>query len=100
MGYRVDTRQDPETALSLFREDPDRFDIVITDMTMPGMTGIQLFRRLKAIRPDIPVLLCTGHSALVDEEEAAHLGIDGFVMKPMAKREIARAIRKALDASR
>jgi len=100
LGYRVRTRRDPAEALALFQEDPNRFDLVITDMTMPGMTGVQLFRRLKAIRADIPVLLCTGHSTLVDEIEAENIGISGFVMKPMAMRDIARAIRKALDASR
>ena len=100
LGYEVRTSRDPAAALALFRENPDRFDLVITDMTMPGMTGVQLFRRLKKIRADIPVLLCTGHSSLVDEDEAETLGISGFVMKPMAMRDIARAIRKALDASR
>ncbi len=97
LGYRVHTCLDPAKALALFKEKPDRFDLVITDMTMPGMTGVQLFEQLKAVRPDIPVILCTGHSALIDDEDAEKLGIDGFIMKPMARGEMAAAIRKALE---
>ncbi len=96
LGYAVQAFQDPAKALALFREKPDHFDLVITDMTMPGMTGVQLFKQLKAVRPNIPVLLCTGHSSLIDGEEAEQLGIAGFVPKPMARRELAAAIRKAL----
>ena len=99
LGYEVQTRQDPEAALELFRSDPQRFDLVISDMSMPRMTGITLFEKLREIRPDIPVILCTGHSAHIDPEKAEALGIVGLVMKPVGGRDLGLAIRKALDGA-
>lgn len=64
---------------------------------MPQMTGAKLAEKLKKIRADIPVIICTGHSAIIDEEKANQLGIDGFVMKPVSKLKIANAIRNVLD---
>ena len=66
-------------------------------MTMPQMTGVQLSEELKKIRPELPVILCTGHSDLIDEEKAKRLGIAAYVMKPVTKQEIARTIREVLD---
>ena len=97
LGYEVVTRQRSVEALELFRAEPDRFDLVITDMTMPHMTGDKLARELMKIRPDIPVILCTGHSKLVSEAKAKDMGIRAFVMKPILKRTLAEAVRKALD---
>ncbi|MCP3872787.1 MAG: PAS domain S-box protein, partial [Desulfobacteraceae bacterium] len=97
LGYHVETSLNPEEALDLFQAKPDLFDIVITDMTMPQMTGAKFAERLKEIRYSIPIILCTGHSSLIDEDKAKQLGIDGFVMKPVSKSKIAKAIRKALD---
>ncbi len=97
LGYKVETKLNPVEALELFKADPEAFDMVITDMTMPQMTGVKLSGKLKAIRPDIPVILCTGHSSLIDEEKAKEMGIDGYVMKPIVKREIAKTIREVLD---
>ena len=73
LGYKVETATTPEDALKLFRLKPDHFDLVITDMTMPQMTGVKLSKKLMEIRPDIPIIVCTGHSALVDEERAKEL---------------------------
>ena len=84
-------------ALELFSSNPAHFDLVITDMTMPQMTGVTLSAKLMDIRPDIPIIICTGHSALVDEERAKELGLAAFVMKPINMREIAKTIRKVLD---
>ncbi len=97
LGYRVETRTDPTKALNLFATKPDGFDLVITDMTMPGMTGAQLAEKLKDIRPDVPVVICTGHSSLINEKKAKKMGIDAFVMKPITQTEIAKTIRKVLD---
>ena len=97
LGYHVKTSLNPEEALGLFKSKPDSFDIVITDMTMPQMTGAKLAEKLKEIRPDIPIILCTGHSSLIDEDKANQLGISGYVMKPVSMSKIAKAIRKALD---
>jgi two-component system, cell cycle sensor histidine kinase and response regulator CckA len=100
LGYEVQTLLDPVAALDLFRSAPQRFDLVISDMTMPGMTGTALFEKLREIRPDIPVILCTGHSAQIDRAKAEALGFDGFVMKPVGGRELGMAIRKALDGAK
>jgi len=97
LGYHVKTSLNPEEALDLFKSKSDSFDIVITDMTMPQMTGATFAEKLKKIRSDIPVILCTGHSSLIDEDKAKQSGISGYVMKPVSMRNIAKAIREALD---
>ncbi len=97
LGYKVETRLNPAEALELFQSSPERFDIVITDMTMPQMTGVKLSDKLKEIRPDIPVILCTGHRSLISEEKAKEMGIDGYVMKPIMMRKLGKTIREVLD---
>ena len=99
LGYDVITRTNSLEALELFEHQPDRFDLVITDMTMPGLTGDQLAQKLMEIRSDLPVILCTGFSARINEEKALALGIRAFVSKPVLKRRIAQTIRKVLDDS-
>ncbi|MBW2620687.1 MAG: response regulator, partial [Deltaproteobacteria bacterium] len=89
-----------QDALAQFSADPKHFDLVITDMTMPEMTGVILSEKIMGIRPDIPVIICTGHSALIDEERAKQLGIAAYVMKPIIKTEIAKTIRKVLDKAK
>ena len=96
LGYRVTATTRSNKALELFRNRPDQFDLVITDMTMPGMTGIDLSREILKIRPDIPIVLCTGFSELITEEKAKAIGIREFVMKPLGLKSIAELIRKAL----
>ncbi len=97
LGYEVKTKNNPVEALELFQTCPDEFDLVITDMTMPQMTGVRLSEKLREVRPDLPVIVCTGHSALIDEEKAKKLGIAAYVMKPIIKSEIAKIIRRVLD---
>ncbi len=97
LGYDVITRTNGLEALELFEHQPDRFDLVITDMTMPGLTGDQLAQKLMEIRSDLPVILCTGFSARINEEKALALGIRAFVSKPVLKRRIAETIRMVLD---
>ena len=96
LGYEVVTERSSVQALELFRAEPDRFDLVITDTTMPDMTGDKLAQELMKIRPDIPVILCTGHSKQISEETARSLGIRAFVMKPISTRVMAETVRKAL----
>lgn len=72
---------------------------MITDQTMPGMTGIDLARRMLQIRPDIPIILCTGYSSLISEEKAKSLGIQGFAMKPVTGKELGALMRKVLRPS-
>jgi PAS domain S-box-containing protein len=97
LGYDVIARTNSSDALELFEYQPDRFDLVITDMTMPGLTGDQLAQKLMEIRSDLPVILCTGFSARINEEKALALGIRAFVSKPVLKRQIAKTIRMVLD---
>jgi signal transduction histidine kinase/ActR/RegA family two-component response regulator len=96
-GYGVVTRTSSLEALEAFRDQPSRFDLVVTDMTMPSMTGDQLATELIKIRPDIPVILCTGFSRKISELEAKAIGIRAFVMKPFLKRDIAATVREVLD---
>ena len=97
LGYKVTPKTDSEEALEEFAAQPDRFDLVITDMTMPKMTGDQLARRMMDIKPQIPVILCTGFNEAISEEKALAMGIDKFVMKPIVKDELASTIRTVLD---
>ena len=97
LGYKVQTATTPQDALERFALNPHHFNLVITDMTMPQMTGVKLSEKLMAIRPDIPIIICTGYSALVDEEKAKELGLASYIMKPIDIREIAQTIRKVLD---
>ncbi len=97
LGYRVTSRMESLEALEVFKADPHQFDLVITDFTMPNITGSQLAREIKKIRPDIPVILCTGFSHQIDEETCQQMGIQGYVMKPVLKKKIAEVIRRVLD---
>jgi CheY-like chemotaxis protein len=97
LGYRVKARTGSVEALEAFRADPRSFDLVITDMSMPNMSGLQLSTELKRLRPDIPVILCTGFSDQINAEKSRALGIDGFVLKPVVRREIAVVVRKVLE---
>jgi PAS domain S-box-containing protein len=97
LGYHVTSATCSREALALFRLDPARFDLVISDQTMPYMTGMELAREVLAVRHDMPVILCTGYSQLIDADKTREVGIKAFTMKPLTKREIAQTIREVLD---
>lgn len=97
LGYKIVTMTSSVEALNLFRATPHKFDLVITDMTMPDITGDKLAQKLIAVRNDIPIILCTGYSDLISEQKAKEMGICEFAMKPLASGELAKAIRKALN---
>ncbi len=97
LGYRVTVRYSSLDALALFHKRPDDFDLVITDMAMPNMTGDRLGRRLREIRPEIPLIICTGYSDGIDAERASAQGFSGYLMKPVIRGELARTVRTALD---
>jgi PAS domain S-box-containing protein len=99
LGYQVTVRNNSLLALETFQNQPDQFDIIITDQTMPGMPGIDLARRILQIRPNMPIILCTGYSSTISEEKAKLMGIREFALKPLSKRDIAKLIRKVLGAS-
>jgi PAS domain S-box-containing protein len=96
-GYKVTGQTDSGQALKLFREAPDTFDLVITDYTMPKMTGRELTLAILDIRPDMPVIICTGFTEMLNAQSARKLGAREFLMKPLTGRLIASAIRKVLD---
>ena len=97
LGYQVVVRTSSQDALEAFEKEPDRFDLIFTDQTMPNMTGIELAKAVLSIRSDIPVILCTGFSEQVNAESAKAMGISAFVMKPIVMNEIANTIREVLD---
>ncbi len=96
-GYHITAKTSSVEALEAFRLAPGDFDLVITDQTMPYLTGDQLVLEMKKIRMDIPIILCTGFSSMIDDIKARALGIDAFLMKPILRKEISETIRKVLD---
>ncbi len=96
LGYRVTTSTSSVEALNLIRENPGRFDVVVTDMTMPDMTGAELSREILALREDLPIILCTGYSELITREQARELGVSDFLEKPVTTTGLAKAVRKAV----
>ena len=100
LGYAVVATTSSIVALEAFQEEPDEFDLVITDQTMPNMTGTQLARELIAIKPDIPVILCSGYPENVNLEEVQSIGIKKFITKPISKQDITALIREVLDKER
>jgi PAS domain S-box-containing protein len=99
LGYTVTVFSSSMEALDAYQKNPGDFDLVITDMTMPEMTGINLTGKLLALTPDLPVILCTGFSEAIDEAKAKSFGICEYIKKPVDKRTLAEAIRKALLSS-
>lgn len=97
LGYQVTCKRDSLEAIELFRSDPAAFDLVITDMTMPNMTGDQLARELIALRPDIPIIICSGFSERVSREQSRGVGVRFFLRKPITLFEISHKVRAALD---
>lgn len=99
LGYRVTFRTGSIEAVEAFKANTDAFDLVVTDMTMPNMTGDQLAKRLLAINPDIPIIILTGFSERINKDKIENLGIKGFLMKPVVISDMAQKIRSVLDES-
>jgi len=97
LGYQVTGCTSSVEALETFRVQPEKYDLVVTDMTMPNMTGADLSMEIMRIRPDIPIILCSGFSEMISEETAKKMGIRAFLMKPMALGDIAAILRRVLD---
>ncbi len=97
LGYRPTMFTDSTKALAAWKEAPDAYDLVLTDMTMPGISGAELARQILELRPKTPIVLCTGFSEAMDRQRAAELGIRGYIMKPVLLRELAARLREALD---
>ena len=99
LGYKVDTRTSSIEALNLFKADPHRFDLVITDIVMPNMTGDKLADEMIGIRSDIPIVLCTGYSEKFTRRNASDMGIEAFLMKPLVMQDLANTVRQALTVN-
>jgi len=97
LGYRVHVETNPAEALKAFEERPDEFGLVITDMTMPCMTGEVLAKKLISIRSDIPIIICTGYGEAIGKGRAREMGVRKILMKPASIGTVAEAIRKVLD---
>ena len=95
-GYRITTCTDPVLALARFEEDPTAFDLVLSDVTMPGMTGDKMGRRMLAIRPELPVLLMTGYTKILTGEQARDLGFRGLLAKPVPQNDLLAILRRVL----
>jgi CheY-like chemotaxis protein len=97
LGYQVTARTSSLEALELFRANPNGFDLIITDMTMPNLDGLGLAQKARIIQPDIPIIICTGYSERINEKTFNELGTQALVMKPIDRRMMAETIRKVLD---
>ena len=100
LGYRVTPHTDPQAALAAFQADPAGFSLVVTDLTMPHITGIEVARQMLAVRPDLPVLLASGYSGTWTPESLRALGLRGLIAKPLSSAGLAAAVRQALDEPR
>jgi CheY-like chemotaxis protein len=97
LGYQASMYTSCLDSLRAFKASPDAFDLVISDMTMPNMTGLQLAREIRTVRPGIPIIICTGFSEQINEEKCQALGIQGLVKKPVITSKMASAIRGAFE---
>jgi PAS domain S-box-containing protein len=96
LNYNVDAYADAREAMAHFQSSPEAFDLIITDMTMPGMNGFRIVEEARRIRPDIPILICSGYSDNMDEARASEIGCQ-FIQKPIEMKKLSAAVRNALD---
>lgn len=97
LGYDVVGETQSNKALDLLKQAPKRYDLVITDMAMPEMTGEELVKAIQKIRPDIPIIICTGYSEKINEDQLQKMGIQAFLLKPFFVKEMATLIRQVMD---
>ena len=100
LGYKVTVANGSDQALRLFRENPLGFDLVISDMTMPHMTGDILASEMMAVRPDLPVIICTGYSDRINQEDALKAGVKALIYKPMTRKDLAATVRSVLELTK
>ena len=100
LGYFVTEKTKSAEALNVFKMNPEKFDLVISDMTMPEITGDQLAKEILSIKPNTPIIICTGFSERINKEQAEMIGVKGFLMKPFVKSDMAQMVRKVLDEAK
>jgi len=96
-GYKVTAVTDSIVALEKFRSQPDSFDLLITDQTMPGLTGAELVKAVLELKPSLPVIMCTGHSQAISRKDAMAIGIKKYVFKPLHGDELLEAVKDVLE---
>ena len=99
LGYKITVCNDGNTALMTFEKNPQGFDVVITDQTMPGKTGFEIARSMLTLRPELPIILCSGYSSALSPERVSKAGIREFMMKPVSLHDLAPVIRSVLNKS-
>ena len=99
LGYTVTVKSSSEEALKVFKNDPNSFDLLITDQTMPVLSGAKLAKEVLSIRPDMPIIICTGYSATLYKERAMEIGIKKYLIKPIDRKDLARTVRSVLDGN-
>lgn len=99
-GYKVVGKTDSTDALRLFQKEPDKFDLIISDMAMPGIPGDRLAREILKNHSNIPIILCTGNSERIDGEKAKKLGIAAYIMKPLVRNDLLKTVRRVLDTTK
>ena len=97
LGYQVTKQTESKEALKVFQNTPRDFDLILTDMNMPHMSGLDLGLQIHSIRPDIPIILCSGFSEIIDGPKTKDMGIQEYLMKPVQRGKLAVAVREALD---
>ena len=98
-GHQVTALGDSPEALAVFKSNPEGFDAVITDQTMPELSSVELAQEILKIRPDIPIVLCTGYSEKFTRKHASEMGVNTFLMKPLVMKDLAGTVRQALTAN-
>jgi len=96
-GYQITITTDSQDALGKFQKTPGKFDLIITDQTMPGLTGIELAKAVMEIKPSMPIIMCTGHSESTPKEKALSFGVKQYVYKPIQGNELINAVREVLS---
>ncbi len=99
LGYKVHGISESPRALELIRADPARFDLIITDQSMPNLSGAELAQEVKKINPNLPIILCSGYSSVMDKEKAKAIGIKNFLIKPVGKEKLAHVVRETLNSA-
>ena len=97
LGYAVTARTSSQEALAAFKADPQSFDLLLTDQAMPVLSGAKLAEEVLSIRPDLPIILCTGYSSTISEEKAMEIGIKKYLRKPVGSKNLARIVRSVLN---
>lgn len=100
LGYLVTTYTNSKEALEVFKSNPDQFDLILTDQTMPHLDGAELAKQILQIRPNLPIIMCTGFSSIISAEKAEEIGINRYLLKPVSKKDLAHAVRDVLDTVR